>query len=71
MSDILGQADKATTMLTNAAIASVRNAMMRRELEPNGTCHNCNELVDDPRKLFCDGDCASDHAQRQRVGIGR
>lgn len=71
MSDILGQADKVTAMFTDAAITSARNAVTRRELEPNGKCHNCNDYLDDPRKLFCDGDCASDHAQRQRVGIRR
>lgn len=33
-----------------------------KTLQPTGFCHWCNEEVDHP-KLYCDGDCASDHAR--------
>lgn len=64
MSDLCGQADRVTETLTNAAILSARN--FKRDIEPTGRCHNCDEYLDDPRKLFCDKDCAEDHEKLMR-----
>ena len=66
MTDILGQADKVTALFTDAAISRARQAASKRDIEPSGRCHNCDEYVDDPRKLFCDADCSSDYEKRVR-----
>lgn len=64
MTDLCGQADRVTATLTNAAISSARN--FKRDIEPNGRCHNCDEYLDDPRKLFCDMECSEDYEKRLR-----
>lgn len=66
MSDILGQADRVTAMMTDSAITTARNLARVRELEPKGVCYNCNERTTNRDQLFCDADCANDHAMLQR-----
>lgn len=66
MSDILGQADRITAMMTDSAITTARNLAHVRELEPKGVCHHCGERTEDPKQLFCDADCANDHSMLKR-----
>lgn len=66
MTDICGQADRIIELRTNAAITTARN--FKRDIEPCGRCHNCDEHLDDPRKLFCDAECSEDHEKRVRNG---
>lgn len=41
-------------------IAHSRNALVKRELQPNGHCYYCNYPVDELR-IFCDRECAEDY----------
>ena len=67
MSDLCGQADRQIELHTNVAIQNARyGAHQPRELQPCGYCHNCGDLVDQPRKLFCDLECSQDHEKRTR-----
>jgi len=43
----------------DSKIANSRNALVRRELQPNGRCYYCSHPVDELR-LFCDSGCAED-----------
>lgn len=45
----------------------LRRIMARKpeSLEPVGECYACGELVSG-YKLFCNNDCASEHARRKR-----
>ena len=36
----------------------------KQDLKPKGTCHNCEETVEDG-KLFCDQDCTEDYEKRK------
>lgn len=40
----------------------------RRELNPNGFCHECDEEVPEDR-LFCDIDCRDTYEKRRRADI--
>lgn len=64
MTDQCGQADRIIEMRLNAAIMTARN--FKREIEPCGRCHNCDEYLDHPSKLFCDSDCGEDYEKRNR-----
>lgn len=44
------------------ALKAVSNR--KREIEPNGACHFCEEAVLQD-KLFCDSDCAQDWEKRR------
>ena len=38
-----------------------KNSNGNKQLLPIGMCHYCDEPVDHP-KLYCNGECATDHA---------
>lgn len=40
----------------------------KRELHPNGHCHECDEDVPEER-LFCDIDCRDTYEKRRRADI--
>lgn len=48
-----------------AAICRSQRALNQRVLQPVGACHWCNEVVGN-QKLFCNGECADDHAALMR-----
>lgn len=69
MSDICDDADQRIFDARDEGIARIRDVMNRRELEPCGACHWCSSYVTSDR-LFCDGECADEHAvmlQRGRL----
>lgn len=70
--DQLENADRLTEIHTRTTIESIRSLAGRRELEPQGKCHFCAEVFEegDPR-LFCDGDCATDHERLKKQHQGR
>lgn len=72
MSDYSDSSDRATLeeeRELERRIELSRQAVSQRSLQPIGKCHSCYEPFpdgkDDPR-LFCDGDCATDHERITR-----
>ncbi len=56
MSTIDDLASDAEHRLLEAALGEQAQRGSRRELEPRGTCHNCDATVSEGR-LFCDAEC--------------
>lgn len=56
------------TGLAARAVNEIRKALAKRELEPMGACHYCNEYVRG-MELFCCKECADDHASLMAAQI--
>lgn len=56
-------AERAQSTFLEAAIKTARS--QGRALLPKGRCYFCDESITKP-KLFCDGDCATDHEKLNR-----
>lgn len=63
--DDVDHANLKSDAMIEAAITHSRRSLTQRKLQPVGACHWCNERVGG-QQLFCDGDCASDHATLMR-----
>lgn len=63
--DDVDHANLKSDAMIEAAITQSRRALTQRTLQPVGACHWCNETVSG-LKLFCDADCADDHAALRR-----
>jgi rRNA maturation endonuclease Nob1 len=61
----MDDADRASEL--EAQMESIRSKYrgVANELEPDGQCHWCGELVPLPKK-FCDSYCADDYAKYKR-----
>jgi len=59
MSDEADNANDTIQRELDNKIAHSRNALAKRELQPNGHCYYCNHAVDELR-IFCDRGCAED-----------
>ena len=57
MSDILEKSAEHQELILQSLITAKKST---GGITPNGKCHYCLEEVASP-KLFCDGDCATDH----------
>jgi len=72
MSDYSDPSDRATLeeeREIELRIALVKQESGRRALQPIGKCHSCYEPFPDGKadpRLFCDGDCATDHERIMR-----
>lgn len=58
-------ADKADDRIYNViadALENARRNIIKRELEPCGSCHYCSSYTHG-KQLFCSKDCAEDHAK--------
>ena len=65
MTDIYDQASIREMNDREFAIARQR-ARPVPKAAAKGSCHNCGEnFEEDSQKLYCDGKCADQHAQRQ------
>lgn len=61
MADVIDKANDLAEMERNAAI---RDALRAEWPVYVGRCHNCDEPISEG--LFCDKDCADDHAKRNK-----
>ena len=48
MTDIIDKANDLCEQTVSVAIAKARHAFASREIQPNGFCHNCDEILDNP-----------------------
>lgn len=69
MADEVDDASAQSELFLQQALA---NLPVASKLQPRGNCHYCEFVFEkkDPdraRKLFCDADCADDHAREQRL----
>lgn len=62
--DIIDDAAERQDIEMSRHLDAIRKKAKRRELEPKGACHWCEDPFtsgkEDPR-LFCDSSCAADH----------
>ena len=65
MTDIIDKANDLCEQTVSVAIAKARHAFASREIQPNGFCHNCDEILDNPMAAFCDKDCCDDFEKRE------
>ena len=65
MSDVIDQATDRHDIELDRHLKQIRkSANAKRELEPKGACHWCEEPFEkgkQDQRLFCDRDCAADH----------
>jgi hypothetical protein len=65
MADEIDAANDLAAAESAAGVARARAAAGRAGPPPRGTCYSCEEHVPDP-KIFCDRDCADDHAKARK-----
>lgn len=75
MADEVDDASEMTELHTNLRIQAARDAAKRRELQPKGSCYNCEQEFTEEEKalglLYCPGDeCREDHEKRMRLTGG-
>ena len=71
MSDAADRADSVIQGSVDAALDEARHALSQRALLPCGVCHWCGETLHHAAALYCDSDCAADHAADQRRITGK
>lgn len=64
--DLIDAACAEQERMNAQAIENIRNTT--QGLKPRGDCYWCNEPMD-VQKLFCDVDCANDHAHYHKNKI--
>lgn len=65
MADEIDMTNEVEQLVIDAQIKAIRSR--GRELEPDGLCRWCDEpFPDGSQKLFCDQQCATDHARYNR-----
>lgn len=67
----MDDADRAETRaqeILDDAMENVKRYLQRREIEPCGACHYCNDYVT-VQRLFCSAECASDYEKMTSRGV--
>jgi hypothetical protein len=64
MADEIDQANELADLALNIAIRNLRSTT--KKVDPTGVCHYCEAEVG-PLQLYCDSECASEHANEQRL----
>jgi RNA polymerase-binding transcription factor DksA len=68
MADDADLAQKHSEQLEDIQRQQIKERASKRELYPNGYCHECEEAVPEER-LFCDIDCRDIYEKRRRADI--
>lgn len=62
--DEIDIAQRVSELMLDVAINNARPK--GRALHPKGSCHYCEESLENTEKLFCDMDCSEDYEKLQR-----
>lgn len=66
--DDADRAENRVQEILDDAMGKVRRYLQRREIEPCGACHYCNDYVSGQR-LFCSEECAEDYEKMTSRGM--
>ena len=45
----------------------IANRKEPNKLQPKGFCHYCGTKTENPKQLYCDAECASDHHRELKI----